>query len=266
MPDVFVCNLYHTKTTNATNTVGDSVNSAINHVDDKMIEFNDLVENNGFLTPQDADNKLNNLNWQKYKLTDENGRNMTMPMSNDVSKVHALPPGNYYATSVPINGATSTSGFMNVSYSGSATVKHIVFKPYNSNQIFLKRLYNEWSDWELVNVIRTDTGWLPITWLNGAEQSSIVNFTSSYRVIESNGVKQVYLRIGAVNIGSNQLFARIPSNVTGGIDHYGIATSTIAKVPPKIKVYSDGSIEMYKHTNDTWENNTYIIFEMNWLI
>lgn len=88
-------------------------------------------------------------NWQKYKFTDENGAYVTVGLNNDIEQLHSLPNGRYYATSTPIDMATSSAGMLTVegrdSYSG---VTRIEFRPYNSAQKFVKRKYDTWFDWE----------------------------------------------------------------------------------------------------------------------
>ncbi|MFP5162944.1 hypothetical protein U9L70_01875 [Staphylococcus equorum] len=91
-------------------------------------------------------------NWQKYKLTDYKGAYETVGLNNDIEQLHNLPNGRFYATSTPIEMATSTAGLLTVeerdSYSG---LRRIEFRPYNSTQKFVKRKYDTWFDWEPVN-------------------------------------------------------------------------------------------------------------------
>src|SRR5699024_742764 len=50
------------------------------HVDDKVNEFNGLLETEGFLTPEELGNQLDGLEWQKYKITEDDG---TTPLISD---------------------------------------------------------------------------------------------------------------------------------------------------------------------------------------
>ncbi|MCJ1757920.1 hypothetical protein MT409_01250 [Mammaliicoccus sciuri] len=245
--------------------VSEGATDVINHINNKMTEFNEAVETNGFLTPQDADNKLNNLNWQKYKLTDENGRNITVSIGNDVSKLHALSSGNYYATTVPINGATSTSGFMNISFSGSATVKHIIFKPYNSNQIFLKRFYNDWSDWERVGT-PTNTGWLPLTLKNGATQIDGNYPQSTYRVIDFGTHKEIDLRLSVSNITENSVIAFIPQIFTGNEFHNFQGITNNQSAMPRIAINKIGDITFSTNPTGVWSTSDILVVETSWRI
>src|SRR5699024_1986502 len=44
-------------------------NNATEHIDGKVDEFNGLLETEGFLTPEELGTQLEELEWQKYKLT-----------------------------------------------------------------------------------------------------------------------------------------------------------------------------------------------------
>lgn len=90
--------------------------------------------------------------WQKFKLTDNNGAYDTIGLDFDLELLHNMPNGRYYVTSTPIDLATSSAGFAVVEQRAAYTdAKRITFRPYNSNQEFIKRHYDEWSDWELAS-------------------------------------------------------------------------------------------------------------------
>lgn len=94
-------------------------------------------------------NTTDTSNWQKYKLTDENGAYKTAGLNNDLEQLHNLPNGNYYATSTPIDMATSSAGMLTVEERDTySDLRRIEFRPYNSTQKFVKRKYDTWSDWE----------------------------------------------------------------------------------------------------------------------
>ncbi len=209
--------------------VNESTAETINHVNTKIEEFNGIVEENGLLTQEELNNELKVLQWQKYELTNEDGTLRTLNVNNKMDELHALKPGQYYLSGVAgLPQGVSQIGIANVSWRQDGNIKCITYIPYNSSIQFIKRLSGSWSNWEQMNYKPSDTGWLPITWLNGAKQSTITEFISGYRVLESDGVKRVYLKLSAVNVTSNQVLASIPQEITGGEDHYGVATSTIA--------------------------------------
>ncbi|WP_217971501.1 BppU family phage baseplate upper protein [Staphylococcus xylosus] len=89
--------------------------------------------------------------WQKYKLTDDTGKLLYAALNNHESQLHNLKPGKYYATLVPgLNNASANAGFLTVEHRGN-TVKRMTFRPYNSEEIFVKRYYNDWTPWYKLN-------------------------------------------------------------------------------------------------------------------
>lgn len=86
--------------------------------------------------------------WQKYKLTNDDGSLPVVPLSDSLENLHALAPGSYYTTSTPITSASSTGGITKVEKRSDDTVTHITFRPYNSKQIWIKRFYKTWGEWE----------------------------------------------------------------------------------------------------------------------
>ncbi|WP_436870317.1 BppU family phage baseplate upper protein [Staphylococcus shinii] len=113
------------------------------YMDDKFQSFQESVNGSGLVTTGQSKD------WQKYKLTDDDGSYPNVSLNNDLSKLQALPPGFYYGLGTPITiSGVSTSGFIEVSVKPPGTVKHIVYRPYNINKEFVMRYYNEWSGWE----------------------------------------------------------------------------------------------------------------------
>ncbi|WP_058625763.1 BppU family phage baseplate upper protein [Staphylococcus xylosus] len=113
------------------------------YMDDKFQAFQESVNGSGLITTGQSKD------WQKYKLTDDDGTYPNVSLNNDLSKLQALPPGFYYGLGTPITiSGVSTSGFIEVSVKPPGTVKHIVYRPYNVNKEFVMRYYNEWSGWE----------------------------------------------------------------------------------------------------------------------
>src|SRR5699024_9737572 len=147
------------------NNVSDDVTK---HVDDKLIEFNGLLETGGFLTPEELGNQLGELEWQKYKLIEDSGVLQSVSLANDLEELHSLKTGVYYRTAVPIDNyeVSSKAGFLTVIEIN--VVKHIVFRPYNSKRQFLKRYYQQWKDWEEITNNQHDTGWVTFDLINGA--------------------------------------------------------------------------------------------------
>lgn len=107
-------------------------------------------------------NKYDTSDWQKAKLIQDNGQLQIVSLADDVNKLHDLKTGFYYTTTTPIVGigATSTAGFLEVLERNGGILKRITFRPYNSTQIWQKRFYNTWEDWERVNPEDYKRKWL----------------------------------------------------------------------------------------------------------
>src|SRR5699024_5606077 len=84
-------------------------NEATEHIDCKVDEFNVLLETDGFLTPEELGNQLDELERQKYKLTNDDGSVPLIRLNNDLTLLHDMKPGFYYTTGTPINGVSSTA-------------------------------------------------------------------------------------------------------------------------------------------------------------
>ena len=132
----------------STQEITDLKDSTITELDDKGNQIKADIEQL---------NQYDTTNWQKAKLTNDDGKTPSIVFGGDLEKLRALKTGFYYGTSVPIGTSystewsSSTAGFIEVIEQDTDTVKIIIFKPYNSNQQFIMRYYNEWTGWELIN-------------------------------------------------------------------------------------------------------------------
>lgn len=95
--------------------------------------------------------------WQKYKLTREDGTYPLMNLENDTESFYNLSNGVYYTIGTPhgLDGV-STSGFTEMKTRQGSTAKRLSYRPYNSNRIFEKWFYNEWSDWKEIIILSLD--------------------------------------------------------------------------------------------------------------
>lgn len=99
----------------------------------------------------------NTESWQKYKLTNDEGKYEELSLVNSTESLHSLAPGNYYATETPIENASSTEGFVKVEKNASGLVTYITFKPVDSKEIWVKIFEGSWSDWKDVSDNQTLT-------------------------------------------------------------------------------------------------------------
>lgn len=116
------------------------------YMDDKFQAFQESVNGSGLITTGQSED------WQKYKLTSDDGTYPFINLQNNTESLYSLTNGIYYTAGTPHNiSNVSTSGFIEITVRQGASAKRMTFKPYNSNRIFEKWFYNEWSDWyELV--------------------------------------------------------------------------------------------------------------------
>src|SRR5699024_1038670 len=112
------------------------------YMDDKFQAFQESVDGSGLVTTGQSKD------WQKYKLTNDDGNYPLIDLQNKTENYYDLKTGVYYTTNTPhgISGV-STAGFSEMKIRISSTVKRLTFRPYNSNRIFEKWFYNEWSEW-----------------------------------------------------------------------------------------------------------------------
>ena len=254
----------------AVNSINLSTTEATEHVDAKVTDFNEIVEANGLLTPDKLTEDLTALNWQKYKLTGDDGSKIQVSLSDSIDNLHNLDPGQYYATGIPITVASSTSGFVNVELSAEKTVKHIIFRPYSSTQIWLKRFYNTWSEWERVDNTQTDTGWVPFQLINGAESNTEYDgkdgFKCAYRTVVNGTVTTNYIRLNGRNMTDSQTIAQLPSSMVKNAQTFPVRTPKNKPVV-FITIYTDGSIALLVNkstSTNEWGSTDYIYGEFSW--
>lgn len=193
-------------------------------IETRLDEYEKFVSD----TQNDFADVLATLDWQKYKLTDDDGHNFVVGLGGDVEKLRALKPGNYYLTSTPIKGATSTAGYATITTRQDYdNLKHIVFRPYNSSQMWLMRYYNEWNDWEEITRKVDSTGWQDISLRNGVTPRSA---KPQYKIVKDKDYTLVALQ-GAVSINAGTSDIIIGTVPIGGIlqDNYNFVQNTSIK-------------------------------------
>ena len=252
------------------NSVTAKTTEATEHVDAKVTEFNQTVEDNGFLTPDKLTEDLTALDWQKYKLLEDDGVLVGSSLANDVEALHSLETGMYYRTAVPIDNyeVSSKAGFLTVIEMN--VVKHILFRPYNSRRQFLKRFYNSWNDWEEVGNNQSDTGWIPFTLINGAlsntsyKQAGENGFDCAYRTIKNGTVTKRIVRLNGKKVSHGQVIAQLPSTFCKNDQTFPI------RVPTKysgafVTIRNNGKINLYiQGDRSNWNENDLFYGEFSW--
>ena len=264
-----------------TNTMSEKVsevenvsNDAVKHVDDKLNEFNLGIEENSFIQPTDLDNKLNELEWQKYKLTNDDGTNHFVDIDYDIDVLHNLPNGFHYAIKVPglpdgLSDKGSTSAGIMIVQSGNGT-KRLFFVAYTNNLLFTKNFYSTWTDWQLINSQQSDTGWVTFDLINGAKSNTAYKgegdggFDCAYRTIKNGSEVTKKLRINGRNLTPNQIIAQLPSNFAKNAQAFPVRVPN-SSAGGYVVIRPSGRVNFYV-SGDTsnWNETAYAYGECTW--
>src|SRR5699024_10601575 len=252
------------------NSVTAKATEATTYVDTKVAEFNQTVADNGFVTPEQLTTDLDALTWQKYKLADTIDGIFNAPsLANDLNALHSMKTGVYYRTGVPIElEVSSKAGFLTISE--TTVVKHIIFRPYNSNQQFIKRFYNTWGEWEELTKLVDDTGWIPYNTINGVEKNTAYKndidngFDCAYRIIKQGDITTRKLRVNAINLTQGIVFAELPSEFAKNTQTFLVRTPR-NRNSAIVEIKADGKLifQYYSNTTD-WIDTDYIYGEFTW--
>lgn len=281
-----ILNDLNTATTNAINQINNQKTEVLQLISDNSLVTNDMFiefqndiqesmdETLGEYLSQvnavrdDFQLTLDNLNWQKYKLTNDDGTSVTLtsPVDlGDTTYLSSLTPGEYYAAG-PTNSPNGASGFLTVLQRG--TIKTIYFQPYNVDELYLNRFYNEWSGWKELTNKQTDTGWIPYTLINGATKSNMYSyegdnaFECAYRTIERGSIKKRQIRFNIKNLTQSMNFAQLPAEF---VEHTQVAP---VRTPRNrygaiVEIKADGKL-IFTHYGDTWIDTDYIYGQYEW--
>lgn len=207
-------------------------------------------------------------NWQKYKVIDDYGNqlynfNSSKRMTDE--NLSSTKPGFYYNYEYNDSPSGST-GFVYVTENAGGD-KKVYYTSYNHNDLYIKTYSKSigWLEWEKVNNDYSDTGWLPVVLKNGYEKIDSLGYESSYRVIDYEDHKKVYVRIGVTNlISGKNIVTSIPEELNP-YDIHDIGVSDENKRPPKVEI-SGGSISLYPNSKDDYSIEDYIIYQGEWVI
>src|SRR5699024_10390682 len=256
----------------AVNSINTKATQATEHVDAKATEFNQTVENNGFLTPQILDEELEELTWQKHKLTNDNGNaNVVTDLDMENIEEKITRPGYYWLSSVT-NGPVNINGILLAIHGASDSYKKFIYTPHNSNRVFLKSKNSSvWTGWEEISNNQSDTGWIPFNLINGALANDAFKnegdngFDCAYRIITNGSVTEKRVRINVKKIVGTQKIAELPEGFAKNVQfHY-------VRVPINsgyglVSVFPSGSVYAYVETDkrDGWKETDYFYGEISW--
>lgn len=248
-----------------TTKLNDETEEKINEVNEASDKVLESIKQSNVVTTEETEN------WQKYKLTEDDGTIKYYPKGT-IEDVTQLPPGLY--ETVSDDDATDQGIPLDNSYvqikvweAGRGRKEIELTSTFNSEKYF--RLIHTDGDrdsgWQKISNNQTDTGWLPLRLKNGYKKSSRPDFEPSYRVIDNGDFKQVYVRLGVENLANEKnVVATIPPEFVPN-KIYSLGVSTTYKTPPKV-IISGGDIEFHPYIGDSYNSTDYIIYQDNWII
>lgn len=161
-----------------------------------------------------------NGNNQKYKLTEDNGKSLTVDLNNDIKKLQYLEPGMYYLTNVPKLpiGVNNEGNAISVhkNENSFSPKRQILYMPFDTGDIYIANNYMNFTGWKKVGVAIEDTGWVPLPLLNGAEAYAYSDsyLPVSYRVRKTGDNKTVQIIGNIKKLYTGSVFAQLPLNIT----------------------------------------------------
>src|SRR5699024_4438674 len=195
------------------NKINSTAEEATQHIDEKVTEFNQTVADNGFLSPEMLDEQLGELEWQKYKLTEDDGTRKTKSNID----ILTLDTGFYEiwgCTNTPLND----TAVYNVIVFGKNGRKFILATHSYENRTFINTIHTNGDirGWKELTNSQTDTGWIPFDLINGAKTNTAYTaeenpgFKCAYRIIKNGEETKKTVRINGTNLTHNQVIAQLP--------------------------------------------------------
>ena len=244
-------------------------NDVTEHIDGKVTEFNGLLETEGFVTSEELGNQLDELEWQKYKLTQDDGK---PTFYTDIDPV-TLPPGQYqisYMKNNPFNN--SGSALYNVEIiQGIDNTKQIIAVVSYSGQVFIKNIHKGTNlGWKELTNNQYDTGWVTFDLINGALSNTAykgetdVGFDCAYRTITNGSEVTKKLRINGTNLTPNQVIAQLPKNFAKNTQAFPVRVPT-SSAGGYIVIRPSGTVNFYvSGDRSNWVETDYAYGECTW--
>lgn len=275
----------NTATTNAINQINNKKEEVLQLITDNNLvtsdmftEFqNDIQEtldetlgdylNQVNAARDDFQSTLDNLNWQKYKLTEDNGAFKSLEKGTDMLTLKA---GNYESSGF-VNDPLDDTGFYEVTVTESYNQRKVIHAIHSyTNRYFVKTFHSNGSDkgWKELTNIQTDTGWIPYTLINGAIENGGYTlpedngFSCAYRTIESGGIKRKQIRFNVKKLTQSMNFAQLPEEF---VEHTQVAP---VRTPRNrygaiVEIKANGKL-LLQYYGDTWTNTDYIYGQYEW--
>ncbi|WP_438465229.1 BppU family phage baseplate upper protein [Staphylococcus pseudintermedius] len=192
----------------------------LKYIDSKMQEFS----HNAPVGDAEVDSKLVELNWQKSKMTQDDG-NIEVLQGFDFNNPQFMVPKNtgFYYVDSGVNGSekgiTTPYGYLQFIKSKNGGLAEIIFRPSsssnpnNKSMFVIRKNNNVWGEWTQYTNNFSDTGWLPLNLINGV-QSYGSTYTPYYKLVNNSGDITLKLKGAVSNITTNDTaIATLPGNI-----------------------------------------------------
>lgn len=203
-------------------------------------------------------------NWQKHKLTNDSGNQITNfydgnPMTND--NLLSAKSGFYFNLKAQ-DSPSGATGYVFIQ-KNEGNGRKIYYSSYNRNDLYIKT-YSEsigWIEWKNLSNDYIDTGWLPLPLINGTKQAGSAN-QPKYRLVTINDTNLLFIKGSVKNITSRTMeFAKLPTNISQKISSY--AEYSKVKINPymntsaiyNITMITSGELKITFEPNSTVDAN-----------
>lgn len=251
----------------AINSINSTATEATEHVDSKVIEFNQTVADNGFLTPEMLGGKLEELEWQKYQLTKEDGSGMGK------SRIDILTLNTgFYEVWECTNTPLGDTGLYNLIVFGKNGRKFILATHSYENRTFINTIHTNGDvrGWKELTNNQTDTGWISFDTINGVKKDTTLLSAGavkcSYRKVIANGVETCSIRINVENFTNDIQIAQLPENFTSTMQTFYLRSST-NRVAISGYITPNGVVKLNIPDSErsTWTSADYALGSAQWL-
>ncbi|REI04094.1 hypothetical protein DOS62_06710 [Staphylococcus felis] len=258
----------------ASQVLDDKKNESVSYIDSKIEQFNNNYNNYNFASISDVDNKLSSLQWQKNKLTSDDGSvlyNGNVDFNNPDETLTTS--GTYYVVSTNQPDGANRYGFATMMKRSGSTAK-LIYMPYNSNDIYmkLKPANSIWSDWKKTSMTFSDTGWIEFFLINGANSNTAFSeladggFKCAYRKVVNETLSTNYLRLNGTNLTHGQVLVNLPKGFVKNAQSFPVRVPTSESYTGGfVTIRPSGEVKFYVNGDKSqWNNSAYIYSEISW--
>lgn len=175
----------------------------------KLQEYEDFINAN----KNEFEGIINELNWQKYKLTEDDGNRIYLP-NIETTDITTLPTGFYEITTTSKTDwdACKIPNFSNIRVGHIAELdvttspygerKQFIYRHNHYNRFFIATLHTggSWREWKELTQNIDSTGWKDIPLKNGVVAR---DFTPQYKIVKAPEYTLIALQ-GAVSVNAGQ--------------------------------------------------------------